>query len=195
MGGVTVGAPSAKNRSFWQLSAAEARMHALLLAVALWTLAVALLTLGTAYRDPFDQLKWSDFVQLYTMGHIARSGPVSTLYDREGYYRQQIGLVPESATERYLPVYPPQISLIAAPLSHLSYHAAAAIWALFNITVYGVTVWLAWRPLRAVLTDSVLVATAAVAFPPFWNTILHGQTTAIPLLAFSGGAIALAQGR
>jgi hypothetical protein len=26
-----------------------------------------------------------------------------------------------------------------------------------NITVYGVTVWLAWRPLRAVLADSKLI--------------------------------------
>jgi hypothetical protein len=170
-------------------------MHALILAIALWAAAAGLLTMGTPYRDPFGQLKWTDFVNIYTMGHIAWNGPSSAMYDPEAEYRRQVAIVPASAAERYLPVYPPQISLITAPLSNLSYHAAAALWALVNITVYGVTVWLAWRPLRGVLADSVLVATAAAAFPPFWNVVLHGQTTAIPIAAFSGGAMALSCGR
>jgi hypothetical protein len=129
------------------------------------------------------------------MGDIARTGPASVLYDPEAEYRRQVALVPESAAERYLPVYPPQIALILAPFSRFSYHPAALLWALATITVYAAAVWLAWRAVRAALTDSVLVATAAAAFPPFWNTVLHGQTTAIPILAFSGGTIALAQER
>ena len=40
-------------------------MHALLLAVGLWAVAAGLLTLGTTYRDPFDQLKCSDFRLLH----------------------------------------------------------------------------------------------------------------------------------
>ena len=196
MNGVTVGSPSVKStRSFWQLSAAEARMHALLLAVGLWTVAAALLTLGTAYRDPFDQLKWSDFVNIYTMGNIARTGPASVLYDPDAEYRRQVALVPESADERYLPVYPPQIALVLAPFSRLSYHPAAVLWALFTITVYAAAVWLAWRSVPGALKDPVLVTMAAAAFPPLWSTVLHGQTTAIPILAFSGGTIALAQER
>ena len=75
-------------------------MHALLLAVGLWAVAAGLLTLGTTYRDPFDQLKWSDFVNIYTMGDIARTGPASVLYDPEAEYRRQVALVPESAAER-----------------------------------------------------------------------------------------------
>src|SRR5688572_3048290 len=128
-------------------------MHALLLAVGLWTVAAGLLTLGTAYRDPFDQLKWSDFVQFYEMGDIARNGPASVFYDPEAWYRRQVALVPESAAERYLPVYPPQIALILAPFSRLSYHVAAVLWALVTITVYAAAVWLAWRGVRAALTD------------------------------------------
>jgi hypothetical protein len=166
-----------------------------MLAVGLWTLAGALLTLGTLYRDPVGQLKWSDFVNIYTMGDIARAGPVSTLYDGEAEYRRQVALVPESAPERYLPVYPPQIALILAPFSHFSYHQAAVLWALLTATVYAASVWLAWRAVRSALPDSVLVAAAAAAFPPFWNTILHGQTTVVPILAFAGGAAALARDR
>jgi alpha-1,2-mannosyltransferase len=182
-------------RSFWQFSAAEARIHALMLAVVLWATGAGLLSLGTAYRDPFGQLKWTDFVNIYTMGHIAWNGPSSAMYDPDAEYRRQIAIVPASAAERYLPVYPPQISLITAPLSNLSYHAAAAIWALLSITVYGVTVWLAWRPLQAALPDPVLVLAAAAAFPPFWSLVMHGQTTAIPIVAFSAGAMALSRGR
>lgn len=61
--------------------------------------------------------------------------------------------------------------------------------------VFGGTVWLAWRPLRAVLTDRALIVAAAAAFPPFWSLVLNGQTTALPMIAFSAGAIALSRGR
>ena len=49
--------------------------------------------------------------------------------------------------------------------------------------------------MRAVLAPYSLVGIAAAAFPPFWNLILYGQTTAIPIAAFSAGAVALAHGR
>jgi hypothetical protein len=89
-------------------------MHALVGAIVLWVVAAGLLMLGTRYRDPFGQLKWNDFVHFYTLGDIARHGPVSALYDPEAQYRRQVALVPESAPERYLPAYPPQIALVAA---------------------------------------------------------------------------------
>ena len=170
-------------------------MHAVLLAAALWIVAAGLMVLGTPYRDPFGQLKWTDFVHFYTLGDIARHGPVSALYDPEAQYRRQTELVPESAPERYLPVYPPQIALVFAPFSRLPYHAAAWSWALLNFVVFGAIVWLAWRPLRAVLTDRALIVAAAAAFPPVWSLVLSGQTTALPMIAFSAGAIALSRGR
>jgi len=49
--------------------------------------------------------------------------------------------------------------------------------------------------MRHVLAPYALVGVAAAAFPPFWNLILHGQTTAIPLIAFGAGAIAIAHNR
>ena len=47
-------------------------MHALFTAIALWVVAVGVLTLGTTYRDSFGQLKWTDFVHFFTMGHVAQ---------------------------------------------------------------------------------------------------------------------------
>ena len=182
-------------RSFWRVSAAEARAHAAIAAVVLWAVAFLLLTSGTRYRDPFGQLKWTDFVHFYTLGHVAREGPVSDLYDPEALHRRQVSLVPASASERYPPVYPPQMAILFAPLSGLGYLTAAAVWAVVSAGVYGATIWIAWRPARAALPDWVLVTAAAAAFPPFWSLILNGQTTAVPILAFSGAAMALARGR
>ncbi len=146
----------------------------------LWVTALVILAGGTTYRDPFDQLKWTDFVHFYTLGHIARNGPVSDLYNPQTQYEHQVALVPASAPEHYLPVYPPQVALVFAPLGNLPYHLAAVLWALVNIVVYGGAVYLAWRPMRHVLAPYALVGIAAAAFPPFWNLILHGQTHRYP---------------
>jgi alpha-1,2-mannosyltransferase len=184
-----------RRRSFWRFSAAEVRAHAIILAVVSWAIAIVLFTFGTTYRDPFGQLKWNDFVHFYTLGNIARHGPISHLYDAQAQYQDQVALVPESAPERYLPVYPPQIALVFAPLSDLPYHLAAALWSLVSIGVYGIGVRSAWLPVRSALTNFRLVAICAAGFPPFWSLILNGQTTAVPILAFSCAAIALSRGR
>lgn len=185
----------AGRRSFWQFSAAEVRVHALMLAFILWTIAIALLMLGTRYRDPFDQLKWNDFVHFYTLGDIARKGPSAELYDFEAQHQRQVALVPESAPERYLPVYPPQIALVFAPFSGLPYLITGALWALASAAVYAFSVRAAWRPVREGLTDLRLVGICAAGFPAFWSLILNGQTTAIPILAFTCAALALSRDR
>jgi hypothetical protein len=182
-------------RSFWQFTASEARMHALLTAIALWAMALGVLTLGTTHRDPFGQLKWTDFVHFYTLGHVAEQGPVEHLYDGAALHRDQVALVPASAREFYFPVYPPQTALMFAPFSHLPYRAAGAAWALVTIVVFSFALWLAWRPVRGALGRVSLLAAAAAAFPPLQNLVLNGQTTAVPIVAFACGAWALAHGR
>jgi hypothetical protein len=188
-------AGSRRTRSLWAFRAHEVLTHAVLTATVLWVVAIGTLTLGTSYRDPFGQLKWTDFVHFYTFGHVARHGPLSDLYDAEALHARQVQLVPASAPEAYLAVYPPQVALVFAPLSDLPYHVAAAIWALVNLSIYAWAIWLAWHPLRAVVPRAALVAAAAAAFPPFWSLVLHGQTTAIVVLAFALGARALSAGR
>jgi hypothetical protein len=185
----------ARRPSFWQFSAAEVRAHAAILAITSSAIALALLVLGTTYRDPLGQLKWNDFVHFYTLGNIARHGPVSHLYDGQAQYERQVALVPESVPERYLPVYPPQIALVFAPVSELPYHLAAAIWSLVSIGVYACSVRAAWLPIRSALKNFRLVIVCAVGFAPFWSLILNGQTTAVPILAFTCAAIALSRGR
>jgi len=124
-----------RSRGFWSLSASEVRAHARIAAAVLWVTALVILLGGSTYRDPFDQLKWTDFVHFYTLGHIARNGPVSDLYNPPTQYEHQVARVPASAKEHYLPVYPPQTALVFAPLGNLPYHVAAVLWALLSVVV------------------------------------------------------------
>lgn len=180
------------SRRPWVFSYREARAHAIIVATILWVLAVVLVFTGSGYRSFTGRLKGTDFVHFYTLGHIALAGRESgSLYDPEGQHALQVDLVPESDPEWYLPVYPPQVALMFAPFAHWSYGTAAVLWGLVTITLYAVVVWLAWRPSREVLPDVWFVVVAAAAFMPFWNLVLHGQTTVVPLVAFCLGWLAL----
>ena len=46
---------------------------------------------------------------------------------------------------RYLPLYPPQVSLVFAPLAYLSYGCALALWWLCTAVIYGACCYAIWR--------------------------------------------------
>jgi alpha-1,2-mannosyltransferase len=178
-------------RAWGRISAAEARGHAILVALLLWCVAGVIAFAGSGYRSVFGPLKGSDFIQFYTLGHIdARTAP-STLYDPDAFHHLQTQLVPESDPEHYLIVYPPHVTFLFRPFADLTYGSAALVWAGILALTYVACVWLAWRPFKAVLPDRRLLFAAAAAFPPFWYLVLHGQTTIVPLLAFCLGWLAL----
>lgn len=180
----------ARRRPFWSLDYREARAHAILAACALWLTAAALFSTHGA-RLPTGPLKGADFVHFYTLGYQARHGLQSDLYDATAQHALQTTLVPESAEDRYLPVYPPQIAVLMAPLASLAYGWAAVAWALITATVYGALVWITYRRHFANRADPVFVVAAAAAFPPLWQLILHGQTTVVALVAFFLGGLAV----
>jgi hypothetical protein len=143
----------------------------------------AVIVLGPE-RSAFGPLKWTDLVHLYTIGSVARAGDAADLYDAAALYKKQIELVPASTAEHYLPVYPPQTALLFWPLTHFSYAAAGLILAGINVLVYVGAIWFAWSPRRDALPDRRLLIAGAAAFPPFWNLVLHGQTTSVLVAAF-----------
>lgn len=182
-------------RSFWSLSQREVRGHAVVLAGVLW-LGAAALILGTrGDLDLLGRLKGPDFVHFYSLGRAVIDGEPERLYDLERLYEFQVQLVPDSASERFQPVYAPQTALLFAVVAWMPYQAAMFVWALLTALAYAAVVRAAWRRWRDVLSDRLLVFAAAAGFPPFWNLILHGQTTMVPLLAFLGGWLALKRRR
>ena len=171
----------------------RAHAHATIVACALWVVA-AVIVLGNE-RTVFGPLKWTDFVHFYTLGSVVRTGDAADLYDAAALYQRQIELVPAAAAEQYLPVYPPQTALLFWPLTHFSYSVAGFIWAVINVIVYVGAIWFAWSPLRRALPDRRLLIAAAAAFAPFWNLVLHGQTTAVIVVAFVLASAALEKNR
>ncbi len=165
-----------------------------MLAIAIWSIAAAVLLLGHGYRDINGKLIGTDFVHFYTMGQIARTGPARDLIDADAIYRRQLALVPESEGEHYLPNYPLQTYFLFVPLSYFPYLVAWGIWGAIVFATYAFTLWLAWRPWRDALRDRVMLIAGGAAFPPLVYLVFHGQTTPIVITAFGAGAAALARG-
>ena len=175
-------------------SARQAKVHAIILAVIMWVFAIAVGTIGRGDRGFAGPLKGADFVQFYTLGHLARAHQIAPMYDMRALHEAQAALVPASAVDLYPAVYPPQVAALFAPFSGWAYQRALLVWTLFSIAAYGLIVWSAWRPVSGVLSDRTLVFAAAAAFPPFWYLVLYGQITVLVLGAFWAGWLALERG-
>jgi arabinofuranan 3-O-arabinosyltransferase len=178
----------------WGVRYREARVHAALTASLLWT---ALFVVFVIPGDRFvtGDLKGADFVHFYTMGRIAFEGDYPRAGDTEYLYRRQVELVPASAGDHHLSVYPPIAAIIFRPLTAFPYQVAVVLWALVTLGGYATSVFLIWRRVRDRLPDGRFVAVAAAAFPPLWTLVLYGQTTVIPLLAFTFAWLAFGAGR
>ena len=179
----------------WPRSAPQAKGHAVVLAVIIWIMAAVVGFTGTSDRGIAGPLKGADFVQFYTLGHLASAHRIEPMYDPALYHQAQVDLIPESRREIYPPVYPPQTAVMFAPVTGLSYQRALLIWCLLTIGGYALIVWSTWRPVAELLPDRTFVIAAAAAFPPFFSLILHGQVTLILLAAFWAGWLALERHR
>lgn len=169
-------------------------MHASILAVVLWVIAAVLIVAVPGPRDVFGTLKAPDFLHFYTIGRVALLGDRSRLYDSVRQHELQVELVPASAPDAFIPIYPPQAALVFAPLAWLSFPHAAIAWALVTIAVYAFVVYVASACVRRD-GHGGLIAAAAAGFPPFWNLVLHGQSTTIPLFAFAAAWMLLERRR
>jgi alpha-1,2-mannosyltransferase len=173
---------------FW-LSPRRLRAHAIILAACLWSIyAWNLATPGL--RDRAGNLKGTDFLHFYTLGSLAmehRGQDVGVdLYDMNAQAALAAQRVPEAAGLRYLPLYPPQVSLFFAPLAYLPYASALAAWWSFSAAVYGICCLAVWRACRNLHSYGGTVLVSAIAYPAFVHLIAWGQTSAIALAVFTG---------
>jgi len=175
----------------WPRSARHAKGHAIALAIMMWIFAAVVSFTGAGDRGIAGPLKGADFVQFYTLGHLAADHRLSAMYDMAALHEAQAALVPASSIDLYPPVYPPQIPTLFISVRGWSYQGALFVWTVLTIVGYGLIVWSAWRRLSGVLSDRLFVFAAAAAFPPFWSLVLHGQVTVLVLAAFWAGWLAL----
>jgi alpha-1,2-mannosyltransferase len=170
------------------------RAHALLLALCLWGVLAAGLT-SPGLRDRSGLLKGADFLQFYVFGSLAHEGRMEALYDYSAHKALAERRVPESRGTTFLPVYGPQVALFFAPLSVLAYGPALTSWVVASALLYALCVFAAWRTCPRLSPHGRTVALLALAYPPLFSLIGHGQTSALALACFTGSWLALRNGR
>ena len=102
------------------LTVRRVRIHALLLAVGIWTaFFVNMHTPGL--RDHGGLIKGADFLHFYTLGTLAREGHGDLLYDIPAQTNLLQQIVPEARNYIYVPLYGPQVSLFFYPFAQMPY--------------------------------------------------------------------------
>lgn len=174
---------TATNPDRW-LTIKRMRAHGTVLAVCLWSLYVwNLSTPGLLDRN--GNLKGTDFLHFYTLGSLAVTYRGADLYDMNAQAALAAQRVPEATGIRYLPLYPPQVSILFAPLSHLSYGWALILWWSCSAALYGICSYSIWRACPNLRDYGGTVILLAVAFPAFFHLIAWGQTSALALACFT----------
>jgi len=168
------------------LTARRLRAHGTILALCLWSLYLWNLS-SPGLRDRNGNLKGTDFLHLYTLGSLAMAHRGADLYDMNAQAVLAVQRVPEAAGVRYLPLYPPQVSLFFAPLAHLSYGWALVLWWGCSIVIYGVCCYSIWRACPNLRDYGGTAVILAAAFPAAFHMIAWGQTSALALGCFTLG--------
>jgi alpha-1,2-mannosyltransferase len=167
------------------LTARRLRAHAVIFAVCLWSLFIwNVATPGL--RDRVGNLKGTDFLHFYTLGMVAAEHRGSELYDMNAQAELAWTRVPQAAGLRYLPLYPPQVSILFAPLAQMSYGKALTVWWLSSAILYALCCYPVWRACPSLRRYRSIVILAAIGFPAFFHLIAWGQTSALALVCFTG---------
>jgi len=173
----------ATNSGGW-LTVKRLRAHATILAVCIWSFYVwHLATPGL--RDRNGNLKGTDFLHFYTLGSLAEAHRGADLYDMNAQAVLAVERVPEAAGIRYLPLYPPQVSILFAPFARLSYSWALILWWSCSAVLYVICCYATWRACPNLRNYGGTIILLAVAFPAFFHLIAWGQTSALALACFT----------
>jgi glycosyl transferase family 87 len=165
------------------------------LALGLVLMASAIWVLSTpGPLDRFGALKGTDFAQFYASARLVATGHVDQLYNWSVYVHELSSSVPGPEGLLYLPIYPPALALVLAPLGALPYLNAAAIWTFVSAGLYILASLVVARQFDALWRDRFSVALLLIGFPAFQQLLLYGQVSAIALglvvlawLALTGG--------
>jgi len=173
-----------------RISARRVRAHGLILAACLWT--VYFWNMSTpGLLDRAGNLKGTDFLHFYTLGSLALAHRGADLYNTNAQAQLAAERVPAAAGIRYLPLYPPQVSIFFAPFARLPYPYALIFWLTLSALIYGACCYALWRTCPNLRNYKPTVVILALAFPAFWHLIAWGQTSALALACFTLAFFAL----
>jgi alpha-1,2-mannosyltransferase len=172
------------------LTARRVRAHGLILALCLWSVyAWNVATPGLI--DRAGNLKGTDFLHFYTLGSLALAHRGADLYNMDAQSQLAAQRVPAASGIRYLPLYPPQVSIFFVPFARLSHSLALIFWLTLSSLIYGVCCYALWRACPNLRQQKLTIVILALAFPAFWHLIAWGQTSALALACFTVAFFAL----
>src|ERR1700688_4478797 len=169
-----MGRPMTLKKVATWLTPRRLRAHGLILALCLWSV----YTWNMATPGLFDRagnLKGTDFLHFYTLGSLALSHRGADLYNLEAQSQLAAQRIPAAAGIRYLPLYPPQVSIFFAPFARLPYSCALILWLALSSFIYGLCCYTIWRACPKLRQERFTVLILAIAFPGFWHLIAWGQ--------------------
>ena len=160
------------------------RAHGFILGLCLWSVYVwNIATPGLL--DRAGNVKGTDFLHFYTLGTLALGHRGADLYNVQTQSAIAAQLIPAAANIVYLPLYPPQVSMLCAPFARLPYSWALVLWLTLSSLIYGLCCFAAWRACPNLRNQESTVLILALAYPAFWHLIAWGQTSALALACFT----------
>lgn len=172
------------------LTAKRLRAHGTILALCLWSVYLWNIAMP-GILDRAGNLKGTDFLHFYTLGSLTLAHRGADLYNMRAQAELAAQRVPAAAGIRYLPLYPPQVSILFAPFAQLSYLWALVLWLTLSALIYGLCCYAVWRACPNLRNYKLTVLILALAFPAFWHLIAWGQTSALALACFTLAFFAL----
>jgi alpha-1,2-mannosyltransferase len=171
------------------LSPRRIRAQAIVLALCLWSVcAIDFATPGLF--DRVGNIKFQDFLPLYTSARMIAQGRDAELYNQEAVAREEHAIVTQP-TRAVLPnIYGPQVTLVFVPLSRLSFATAAWTWVALSLLTYAACVILILKKCPHLSLLFAEVALVALAFPPLILFLIRGQTSALALACFTAAYLA-----
>ena len=164
--------------------------YGLILAVCIWSVYAWLLT-APGLLDRNHLLKGTDFLHFYILGTLVNQHRGADLYNMNVQTDLAHQWVPEAGRPVYVPMYPPQVSLLFAPLARFSYGSALSAWLAISTLLYGMCCYWIWRTCPHLDNHARTAAILALAYPGFFHLLLWGQTSALALLCFTLAYLAL----
>jgi hypothetical protein len=158
--------------------------HGLILALCLWSVYIWNIT-TPGLLDRAGNLKGTDFLHFYTLGSLALAHRGADLYNMRLQSDLAAQRIPAAAGIRYIPLYPPQVSIFFALFARLSYPCALLLWLTLSALTYGVCCYAVWRACSNLSSYKLTVLILALAFPGFWHLIAGGQVSGLALACFT----------
>src|ERR1022692_4766228 len=146
------------------LTAKRLRAHGIILALCLWSVYLWNMA-APGLLDRAANLKGTDFLHFYTLGSLALAHRSADLYNMKAQAQLAAERIPAAAGIRYLPLYPPQVSVFFAPFARLSYPCALILWLTLSALIYGASCYALWRVCPSLRKHKLTVAILALAFP------------------------------